>query len=319
MAAAFSFLVLVSALSIGLFRAGLHTIDEGFVGVYYRGGRLLEETAEAGYHFALPLVTRVEQVQITVQTDRVTNVLCGTTSGVNIVFESIEVSNRLAAHAVVDVVRNFSVNYDKTLIFDRVASEVAQLCSRHSLADMREKFQSVDEILLEALQINIEKLAPSSLDIINIRVSTPVVPETIAKLFLEQEAERARLKVAVEQQRVAEKKAETQRLERKLEAESRAEVLSIENAAKLAERESQRLASEIEDKRIASQIKSLADAHYYSAERTAAANKLLHTAAFVQLELGRSLANNTKVFFGAQISSLFQSMVSDLLEHKQQQ
>ena len=87
----------------------------------------------------------------------------------------------------------------------------------------------------------------------------------------------------------------------------------------LDERESQRLASEIEDKRIASQIKSLADAHFYAAERTAAANKLLHTAAYVQLELGRSLANNTKVFFGAQIGSLFQTMLSDVVGAHQAQ
>jgi regulator of protease activity HflC (stomatin/prohibitin superfamily) len=309
-----SLLIAITAFALAIFRAGLHEVSEGHVAVYFRGGRLLETLAEPGYHFCLPFLTRVEQVQVTLQNDKVQNVLCGTTSGVSIVFESIEVSNRLSVHSVIDMVRNYTVNYDRVLIFDRVASEIAQLCSRHSLQEMRDKFQSVDDILMDSLQQNVERMAGRGLDILNVRVSTPVVPPEIAKLFLAQEEQRAQLKVAIELQRVSEKKAETARLERKMEAESRAEVLKIESDARIAERESQRLQSEIEDRRIANQIKSLADARFYEAERQASANKLLHTAEFVQLALGSAIANNTKIFFGEQVGSMFGSLLADLAE-----
>ncbi len=53
---------------------GIHRIEEGHVGVYYRGGALLEGTSEPGYHWMFPFVTSYENVQVTVQTDKVTNI-----------------------------------------------------------------------------------------------------------------------------------------------------------------------------------------------------------------------------------------------------
>jgi regulator of protease activity HflC (stomatin/prohibitin superfamily) len=41
---------------------GIHTIDEGHVGVYYRGGALLDEISEPGYNLKLPLITTYENV-----------------------------------------------------------------------------------------------------------------------------------------------------------------------------------------------------------------------------------------------------------------
>ena len=44
----------------------VHRIQEGHVGVYYRGGALLPRLTEAGYRLKSP-ITRVEEVQITMQ------------------------------------------------------------------------------------------------------------------------------------------------------------------------------------------------------------------------------------------------------------
>ena len=44
------------------------------VGLYWRGGALLDVYSEPGFHFKLPYITRVDQVQVTVQTDKVTNI-----------------------------------------------------------------------------------------------------------------------------------------------------------------------------------------------------------------------------------------------------
>lgn len=61
---------------------GLHTITEGHVGVYFRGGAILSEVTEPGWHLKIPFLTTFEEVQITVQTDKVSNVPCGTSGGV---------------------------------------------------------------------------------------------------------------------------------------------------------------------------------------------------------------------------------------------
>ena len=46
--------------------SGFHMVPEGHVGIYFRGGALLEEITEPGYHFKLPFITDEEHVQVTV-------------------------------------------------------------------------------------------------------------------------------------------------------------------------------------------------------------------------------------------------------------
>jgi hypothetical protein len=57
-------------------------VREGYVGVYWRGGALLNHISEPGYHVKMPFVTTMAEVQVTVQTDSVNNIPCGTSGGV---------------------------------------------------------------------------------------------------------------------------------------------------------------------------------------------------------------------------------------------
>lgn len=66
---------------------GLHQIPEGHIGVYFRGGAIIDGFEEPGWNTMLPVVTTVEMVQVTLQTDKVNNVPCGTSGGVNVMFE----------------------------------------------------------------------------------------------------------------------------------------------------------------------------------------------------------------------------------------
>jgi hypothetical protein len=59
----------------------------------------------------------------------VKNIPCGTSGGTMIYFEKVEVVNILNREAVVEIVRNYTVNYDRTLIFDKIHHEVNQFCS----------------------------------------------------------------------------------------------------------------------------------------------------------------------------------------------
>ena len=103
---------------------GIHSVPEGFVGVYFRGGALIEGIAEPGWHTKLPLVTSYDTVQVTVQTDAVSSVPCGTQGGVIIEFEKIEVVNRLRKEFAWQTVKNYTVNYDKTWIYDKIHHEI---------------------------------------------------------------------------------------------------------------------------------------------------------------------------------------------------
>lgn len=98
----------------------LHKIEEGHVGVYYRGGALLSQVAPPGFHMRIPGLTTYRVIQTTLQTDQVTNVPCGTSGGVMIYFDRIEVVNILSVDAVYDIVKNYTADYDKPLIFHKV-------------------------------------------------------------------------------------------------------------------------------------------------------------------------------------------------------
>lgn len=109
--------------------------------------------------------------QVTLQTDEIKNVPCGTSGGVMIYFDRIEVVNILKAdsgkshenwfnlvfkvalintilHSVLDIVRNYTADYDRQLIFDKIHHELNQFCSRHTLHEVYiALFDQIDENL----------------------------------------------------------------------------------------------------------------------------------------------------------------------------
>lgn len=64
-----------------------------------QGGALLPSVSQPGFHMMFPLLTSFRSVQVTLQTDEVKNVPCGTSGGVMIYFDRIEVVNILDSNA----------------------------------------------------------------------------------------------------------------------------------------------------------------------------------------------------------------------------
>jgi regulator of protease activity HflC (stomatin/prohibitin superfamily) len=158
---------------------GIHKVEEGHVGIYFRGGAIMEGTTDPGYHIMLPLVTEFHNVQVNIQTDHVRDIPCGTSGGVVIYFESIEVVNRLKKEAVFETIKNYTIHYDKTWVFDKIHHEINQFCSKSSLQDVYiDKFDTLDESLREALVKDISIWAPG-IEIIAIRVTKPRIPKHV--------------------------------------------------------------------------------------------------------------------------------------------
>ena len=130
MAAVIAALFVLGGVLVG---QGLHAIPEGHIGVYFRGGALLSGIVEPGWHTKIPMITSYDTVQVTVQTDAVSNVPCGTQGGVVINFGKIEVVNRLKPELAWETVKNYTVNYDQTWIYDKIHHEINQFCSKHTL------------------------------------------------------------------------------------------------------------------------------------------------------------------------------------------
>ncbi|GFO38925.1 erlin-1 [Plakobranchus ocellatus] len=298
--------MLIGVAALGVFiNFSIHKIEEGHVGVYYRGGALLSKTSEPGYHFMLPLLTTFRSVQTTLQTDEVKNVPCGTSGGVIIYFERIEVVNKLDSSAVFDIVKNYTADYDKTLIYNKIHHELNQFCSSHNLQEVYiDLFDQIDENLRKALQSDLYEMAPG-LTVQAVRVTKPKIPEQIRKNYEAMEGEKTKLLIAIQKQKVIEKEAETDRKRAIIEAEKVAQVAKIQWDQKIMEKESEKKMSEIEDATHLAKEKAKADAEFYRADRESEANKVKLTDAYLEMLKYQAISSNTKIFFGSSIPSVF--------------
>lgn len=68
---------------------GFHEVSEGYVGIYKRFGVLQKKLSEPGYHFTIPFVEDFIEIKVSIQTDTVTNVPCGTSNGTLVYFDKI--------------------------------------------------------------------------------------------------------------------------------------------------------------------------------------------------------------------------------------
>ncbi|KFM69687.1 Erlin-2-B, partial [Stegodyphus mimosarum] len=283
----------------------LHKIEEGHVGIYYRGGALLKETSTPGFHMMVPFITTYRSIQVTLQTDEVKNVPCGTSGGVMIYFDRIEVVNILNSNSVYDIVRNFTADYDKALIFNKVHHELNQFCSVHNLHEVYiDLFDQIDENLKTALQKDLNNMAPG-LYIQAVRVTKPKIPETIRKNYELMESEKTKLLIAVQRQKVVEKDAETERKKAVIEAQKNAEVAKIQYEQKIMEKESLKKMSLLEDDMAFSRQKTRAESEAYTKKQLAEGNKLLLTPEYLELKKLEAISQNSKIYFGSDLPRMF--------------
>jgi len=295
----------VAALFAIMVSVSIHKIEEGHVGVYYRGGALLKSTSGPGFHIMTPFITSFISVQTTMQTDEVKNIPCGTSGGVVIYFDKIEVVNLLHQDHVHEIVKNFTADYDKTLIFNKIHHELNQFCSVHTLQEVYiDLFSDIDEQLKNALQKDLNAIAPG-LIIQTVRVTKPKIPEAIRKNYELMEGEKTKLLISIQHQKLVEKEAETERKKAVIEAEKSALVAKISYEQKIMEKESEKKIADIEVQMQVNRDKSLADAEYYKALKEIESNKAKLTPEYLEFMKYEAIARNTKMYFGNSIPQMF--------------
>ncbi|XP_023183589.1 erlin-1-like [Xiphophorus maculatus] len=194
---------------------------------------------------------------------------------------------------VVDIVRNYTADYDKTLIFNKIHHELNQFCSVHTLQEVYiELFDIIDENLKTALQKDLNAMAPG-LTIQAVRVTKPKIPESIRRNFELMEAEKTRLLITAQTQKVVEKEAETERKKAIIEAQKVAQVAEIQYKQKVMEKETEKKISEIEG---------------YALIISCFSSKSLQlklTPEYLELMKYQAIAANSKIYFGQDIPNMF--------------
>jgi len=298
---------------------GLHQIPEGHVGVYWRKGALTEIIAEPGFQIMIPFITKYATAQVTLQTDTVTDIPCGTSGGTTVYFDKIEVVNILNKDSVFRTIKLYGVNYDRTWIFDRIHHEINQFCSSHSLREVYiDKFETLDEALATALQTICDKY-DTGIRILGIRVTKPRIPESVRTNYEAIEIAKTDLLVKQQLAKIAKKEEDILRVKATIEAEREAEVARI-NAEKHAniskitsereilQKEAEKKKRFIDDEISLHQKNMLSDADHYTRLRIAETNNGLYTDEYLRFTLYSSLANNAKIFFGEKLPQIFSDL-----------
>jgi len=283
-------------------------------------------------------------IQITLQTDTVSNISCGTSGGVNIYFDKIEVVNRLDRDHVSRTVKDYGVHYDQVWIFDKIHHEINQFCSSHTLHEVYiQLFDKLDESLAQALQRDCDKY-DTGISIIAIRVTKPKIPKTILKEFESVEERKAKLLVLEQEHAAARKAAETKSIQAQMEAEKSATVAKIEAERDAtisrilqeqktgeveAEAERTALVSRIHQLQLTAETQQQAERErvqnqvvieiarnktalwFEKASREVEIQKTKLTPQYIEAKLyeetGKALGENSKIYFGDKIPTMLMS------------
>jgi len=209
------------------------------------------------------------------------------------------------------------------LCFIPVLTHLDQFCSSHTLQEVYiDKFEELDEALAQSLQQSCDK-HETGISITAIRVTKPRIPEAVRKNYESIETAKTEMLVQQEKEKVAKAEESVSLLRATMQAQKEAEVASI-NAQKFAnvqiihaqmiikEKEAEKRTKEIEIEIEALQRKASTDSHYYEITKSAEANKLLYTPEFLRALLYKSLANNTKIYFGEKIPGIYAGLLHDV-------
>ena len=297
--------VLLAMQGVSLSSGFITAVPEGYVGVLYRGGAQMPGVLEPGLHFHVPMLESVEHVQVTVQTDSVADVPCGTSGGVMTHISRIEVVNMLGKDSVEETVRKYGIHYDKIWVFDKIHSEVNQFCSKHTLHQVFiERFDTLDEMLALKLQEECDK-HNTGIVVMSVRVTKPIIPSAIRKTFEELEESKQRLLLKEEQKRLLESDNQYRLAREMAEAEREKAVSEMQYEKRIMEERKKAEIARIKADVEAHQRTALADSEAYAVRTRAEADAVRLTPAKLQEILYTSVAGNTKVYFGDSIPKMF--------------
>ena len=285
-----------------LLLSSVYECPEGHRCVYYRGGSLLDEISEPGYNYKMPFITKAAPVQVTWDNDHVSNVICGSSQGGS-AFLDIEVVNKLNSsnECILKVIREHTLYYDKTLIYDYIPSEVAQFCKNYTLNDIViREFDKLDEVLLGKLRKNIESYGLGEcLEIKNVRINRPKLNDQMQKIFESIENEE-KSKELMERKKDTDKVILEKQLQKEImEKEREKRTTELDSEIQLSKARANAEKQHIQDRMILDTKRNEAEADKISLiKRSEGYNTLLSNPDYIKLETMKSTYHNSKIVIG---------------------
>jgi hypothetical protein len=200
------------------------------------------------------------------------------------------------------LVKEHGRDFQKLWITDQVKSQVSQLCSKHSVADLYiHLFASMDEAIQSALTAILVKWAPD-ISVLSVRTTKPQLPKRLADEYQAVEDARAQWLVAQQKQATAVGKALNEAKRELLGAQRKLEIARIDAARKLETAQSRLDIEIIDNSMLLSKAKQHASAKYERDVRAAQSESALLTTEYLDFMRASSIFNSTtEAYFGSKV------------------
>jgi len=296
----------VLILIVSILVSSAHTIDEGNVGVYFVQGALSDDFSLPGKHYSLPFVTEVQEITVRPVTNMLPDIKTITKDGIVNNFKNIQVITKINDRKVIKMVKDYGPEFRSALVFDRIAEEIKTFCANNTIDQVyNEKFLDIVGLVKSKVEKHIIHLMGNdSIYILNLVIPKPDIPQSILKNYQQVKVQWTEQLVARQRQNTEKIKEETETIKEVLNAKRDKSVLEIKLKQDLLQKEAERNISALNNAIIREKEESQADVDNYKKTKDAEANKKLYTKEFIQLQMAKSLSQNTKFFFSGESSPL---------------
>ncbi len=208
-------IIIVTIVTLFLISLSITTIKSGEVGIRIRFGKVLDRKVNEGFNFQVPIVERIEKVDIKVQKSSVET--SSSSKDLQEVQMSIAVNYRIDSERVIELYKNVGMNYRSIILEPAIEESIKAVTSQYTAEELITNRSEVSQKCMEELSKKVEKYGILVKDF------------NITNFSFSPEFDRA-----IEEKQVAEQKVLTakQELEKeKIEAEKKIVVAEAEKKA----------------------------------------------------------------------------------------
>merc|ERR1711953_805310 len=282
-----------------------HKIHEGNVGIYFKHGALQERVTEPGVHFMMPFVEDYREVRVRPETFTMDPIKAITKDGIENTFREITAITTIKKDKIITMTKQFGVDFKNVLVFDIIKENLRIFCANHTINEVYNTlFLSIVQQVLTNVKTSISRLGEGGIEVLNLVVPKPEIPEDIAQNYKQVKVQWTEQLVANQTQRTEEIRKKTELVKAVADAERQKAVLEIKVQEQILEKEGEKNVSTINNEIRREAEQNEANILKYKIETEAEANSQLFTDKFVQLNLAKSLSNNTKFYFSGDNSAL---------------
>jgi len=278
------------------------TIPEGYVGIYYYLNKIQNELVQ-DFTMYNSITSNIQLVKIVQDNDYVNNVKCISKEGIYLTIPQIEIANKIKKENVIDIIKNYGIDYDKKLVVRPIAQFIRELCAERTIDEIViTDFHLLDNLLKTEIQRQVDEI-DSGITIDYVRITSVDFPDDIRNLRLEKEKEKNNKGIQEEAMKTEQVKKNKEAMVAKLDNERLLQDVNAEKERNTVENnmilETAKINAEktmIEAKANANKTRVEADAHAYKMTAEYEGYKQLYSLKdYADVEKVKSISSKTSV------------------------